>query len=186
MQGIVVVVVLTHTPVESGLLCWQIRPGPHTGGGVSRLPPQGPPTPETHSHVASPGSVSQLAPPGQLPPQTPEASLPHGLTQRALGPGQQVIPSGRAQMHPCSQTPPWQMSAVQGFSSSQSLSVWQAPCVVLVVLATVVVVAETQRGLQNSFGSRQGLSGEQGWSLHCRSTVTKHRPVGGGHSARQN
>ena len=186
MQGIVVVVVVTHTPVTSGLLCRQTSPGAQTGGGGKMFPPQGPPTRETHPQAAAPGRLSQLAPEGQLPPQAPEASLPHGLTQRAAGPGQQVSPPAVAQIHPCSHTPLWQMSAVHGLPSLQSLFLWQVGCVVLVVVVTVIVVVERQRGLQNSFGSRHGLSSEQGWSLHCRSIVMKHRPVGGGHSARQN
>jgi hypothetical protein len=124
MHGIVVVVVATHTPVASGLVCWQTSPGPHTGGGARMLPPHGPPTPETHSHAVPPGNVSQLAPAGQLPPQTPDGSVPQGFTHRAAGPGQHVRPPAVAQMHACSHTPFRQKSAEQGSPSSQSPSVW--------------------------------------------------------------
>ena len=56
MHGIVVVVVLTHTPVASGLLCWQTSPAVHTGGGTRIFPPQGPPNPDTQAQVVPLGA----------------------------------------------------------------------------------------------------------------------------------
>src|SRR2546426_3812328 len=61
MHGIVVVVVVTHTPVASGLPCWQTRPAAQTGGGAKRLPPHGPPTPEKHPHVVVRAAISVVA-----------------------------------------------------------------------------------------------------------------------------
>ena len=125
MHGIVVVVVVTHTPVASGLPCWQTRPAAQTGGGAKRLPPHGPPMPEKHLHVVAPGRLSQLAPGGQLPPQAPKESLPHGRTQRAPGAGQHVsAPSGLTQMQTWTHIPFRQASCVQPFPSWQSASVW--------------------------------------------------------------
>lgn len=123
MHGLVVVVVAaTHTPPTSGLLCWQTSPGAHTGGDGKMLPPHGPPAPEMHPHAVAAGRVSQVAPVGQAPPQVPVAVAPHGRTHSADGPGQQVVPAGVAQTHPCSHTPPWQESTLHGLPSSQSLS----------------------------------------------------------------
>ena len=124
MQGKVVVVVETHTPVASGLLCWQTRPAAHTGGGAKMFPPQGPPSPETHPHVVPSGTGSHVAPDGQRPPHAPEASLPHGLTQRAAGPGQQAgTPLAARQMQTWTHVRFTQASWVQPFPSLQSASV---------------------------------------------------------------
>jgi len=124
MQGKVVVVVETHTPVASGLLCWQTRPAAHTGGGAKMFPPQGPPSPATHPHIVPPRTGSHVAPDGQRPPHAPEASLPHGLTQRAAGPGQQAgAPLAATQMQTWTHIPFTQASWVQPFPSLQSASV---------------------------------------------------------------
>ena len=113
MQGKVVVVVETHTPVASGLLCWQTRPAAHTGGGAKMFP-----------HVVPPGTGSHVAPDGQRPPHAPEASLPHGLTQRAAGPGQQAgTPLAARQMQTWTHVRFTQASWVQPFPSLQSASV---------------------------------------------------------------
>ena len=79
-------------------------------------------------------------------------------------------------MHPCSHVPATQWSAVQALPSSQSASVPHPP-----VGRVVVVVGGTlHRVLHISFGFRHGWFGPQGSSLHWSSTVTKHRPFGGG------
>ena len=93
----------TQTPVTSGLLCWQTRPGPQTGGWGKMFPPHGPPRPETHPHgrvgVAI-GNGSHVAPVGHAPPHMPPASTPQGGAigihahlplldeQTSFGPGQ--------------------------------------------------------------------------------------------------
>jgi hypothetical protein len=76
---------------------------------------------------------------GHAPPQTPLASMPQGLTHRAGGPGQQfTVPVASTQTHACSHVPLTQWSAVQGFPSLQSASVWQGDggSVVVVVVVT--------------------------------------------------
>lgn len=183
----------TQTPVASGLVCWQTRPGAHTSGGVKRFPPHGPPTPETQPHAVVAGDrLLQVAPAGHVPPHVPAASAPQSFTQRAAGPGQQLTaPCVSRQTHACSHCPPTQRSTVQGLPSPQSASLRQPGTVVEVVdeprVVDVVEEGVVHRGLQISFGSRQGLPGEQGWPLHCSSTVTKQPALelGGGHSARQ-
>jgi hypothetical protein len=171
----------SHTPVASGFACWQTRPGPHTGGGPKMFPPQGPPGPETHPHVVAPGTVSQVAPAGQKPPHVPVASPPHGLMHRAAGPGQHARPPAVAQMHACSQTPPWQLSAVHGLPSSQSPSVWQVPG------SVVVVVDGGGHWKTQSSSSGHGASGEHVSVVHCPVAGFRHFPTGGGgHSSVQN
>ncbi len=171
----------TQTPVASGFACWHTSPMPHTGGGASTLPPHGPPGPETHAHGDPGRDGSQVAPPGQTPPHVPAASPPQGRPQRADGPGQHVaVPAGSRQMHTCRHVPARQRSAVHPIPSSQSASLVQPPIGKVVV---VVVGATAQRGLQISFGLRQGWSGPHGSSLHWRSTVMKQRPAGGGQIA---
>src|SRR6185369_3646294 len=96
----------THTPVASGLVCWQTSPGSHTGGDTRTFPPHGPPGPETQPHIAAP-DASHLAPDGHVPPHVAAAVAPHGRTQDAAGPGQHVAaPPGPTQMHACSHVPP--------------------------------------------------------------------------------
>src|SRR5262249_26862145 len=70
----------TQIPVTSGLGCWQVRPGAHTGGGAEMLPPHGPPSPDTHAQAgpAAVGDVSQLDLNGQSPPHVGAERLPHG------------------------------------------------------------------------------------------------------------
>ena len=95
------------------------------GVGAKRLPPQGPPGPETHPHAASEvGETSHVEPNGHDPPHVPVESEPHGATHNAEGPEQQRRPPAAVtQMQSRSHSPLTQRSAVQGLSSSQSASV---------------------------------------------------------------
>ena len=124
----------THTPVASGLPCWQTSPGAHTGGGARRFPPHGPPGPETHGqNDPATGPLPHVLPVGHSPahvangvgPQPPVGSVVVvvGRTQSAEGPGQQlcVAPASR-QRQACSHCPFTQRSAVQKLPSVQSAS----------------------------------------------------------------
>ena len=152
----------------SGLACLHTRPGAHTGDGGDTNPSHGPPTPETQPHaLAIAGRLSQVAPVGQVPPHVPAASAPQGSAHDAAGPGQQAgAPVGVRHRQACSHPPSTHRSAVQPFPSSHSASVTHA--------------GGGHCGSQTSFGFRHGTPGPHGSKLHCRSTVTKHRPLGGG------
>ena len=125
----------THTPVTSGLLCWQTSPAAQTGS--RKLPPHGPPRPETQPHVAA-ADASHVAPDGHVPPHVPAAVAPHGRTQSAAGPGQHVAaPPGPTQMQSCSHVPPTQWSNEHPLPSSQFASVMQPPPGSVVVVVVV-------------------------------------------------
>jgi len=56
----------TQTPVASGFDCWQTSPGPRTAGGMSMLPPHGPPSLETQRHPPTVVGVVADLPRGEL------------------------------------------------------------------------------------------------------------------------
>jgi hypothetical protein len=108
-------------PLASGSDWRQTSPGAHTGAASSRLPPHGPPGPETQRHSLPALAVSQLAPDGHAPPHVPAAVLPQGRTQRADGPAQQPSPPAAFRhTQVCWQAPSTQRSAVHGLASAQS------------------------------------------------------------------
>jgi hypothetical protein len=102
----------------------------------------------------------------------------------AAGPGQQVIPPsapGLTHAHSWTQTPSRQASKVQGFPSSQSVSLEHGP------EGTVVVVVGpgvggAQRGVQYTLNAGQGWSGPQASPVQAKPIVSKHPSATAPHS----
>jgi hypothetical protein len=165
----------TQTPVTSGFDCWQTRLGAHTAGGVSMLPPHGPPSPETHwqppTTPVADGPSSHVARKGHEPPHVPPTTAPHAegrvvvvvvVTQSGPGPQHELPLVGSTQMQSCSHVPFAHRSTVHPLPSSQSVSLVQPP------VGSVVVVVDDGGGHPDtqSWSSGQGAVGEHDWFVH--------------------
>jgi len=165
-QSVSVVHPGTHWQLGAPVGLWHVLPvgqvplqagdeSPHAGG-VFGMQAQ-----------VSPVAVQTSSAAGQTPPQVPSALVPQGVRQSESGPGQQAAPpAGVRHTQACWQLPFTHESAVHALPSLQS--------------ASVVHSGGGHCGSQTSFGFRHGMPGPHGSVLHCRSTVTKQCPFGGG------